>query len=155
MNAWFGVYASKVCVHFNGPFGCYERIMVIQTFNNRPSSHSRDLQSSAEHCVRLHVCFVYSANWRNRNKRFAVSPHIFSTCVNLYSVSAIGSATCDRLYSIQDCIITQYWDRKHLCDLSVLLGFGVWDLHYLFVICCVLSHHLGLLLYTTSTWCFV
>ena len=82
------IYLMCIClkgVHFNGPFGCYERTMVIQTFNSRPSSHSRDLQSSAEHCVRLHVCFVYSANWRNRKKRFAVSPHICfpleSTCI--------------------------------------------------------------------------
>ena len=37
----------RIClkgVHFNGPFDCYERIMVIQTFNSRPSSHSHDLQ---------------------------------------------------------------------------------------------------------------
>ena len=43
----------------------------------------------------------------------------------------------------------------HLCHQSVLLWFGVCHLHYLFVTCCVLSHPLGLPLYTTGTGCLV
>ena len=35
------------------------------------------------------------------------------------------------------------------CDLSMLLWFGVCDLHYLFVISCVLSHHSG----ATTLYC--
>ena len=43
----------------------------------------------------------------------------------------------------------------HLCHQSVFLWFGVYHLQYLFVTCCVLSHPLGLPLYTTGTGCSV
>ena len=81
----------RIClkgVHLNGPFDSYKRIMVIQTLNSRPSSHCHDIQSSAEHCVRLHVCFVYSANWRNRKPvkgLLLVHTFVFHSCQPVFS----------------------------------------------------------------------
>ena len=89
----------RICfkgVHFNGCFSCYIRIMVIQTFKSRPSSHSRDVQLSAKHCVRLHVCLVYSANWRNRKPvkgLLLVHTLVFHLCQPVLS-----SAACDLLF---------------------------------------------------------
>ena len=43
------------------------------------------------------MCFLYSVNRRDRkpSKILLLVRIFFSTCVNLYSVSTIGSATCD------------------------------------------------------------
>ena len=55
------------------------------------------MELTAELCVRFHLCFLYSINRRERkpSKILLLVHTFFSTCVNLYSVSAIGSATCD------------------------------------------------------------
>ena len=45
------------------------------------------------------MCFLYSVNRRDRkpSKILLLVHTFFSTCVNLYSVSAIGSATCNNV----------------------------------------------------------